>query len=382
MSSDNAPKTLEDWLVVAKQQILEANDPRKGLSAVKQAFKLDPNSPSAWNLAGIGLRELGQMAAAIDAFDKAIQYDSQNWKPRLNRGHTRDRLEQYEAALADYDQVIALNPESVDAWYGKACIHYQLKQYQAALDAYEQILRRQPDRADVWRDKSHMLFELNHHEAALQAAQTALKLAPINTDYRYTYAMFLGLTQQDDLALIAYQTVLKLQPPSDRAPTYEGLGNVLWRLKHYQAALSAYESSLELKDDQPDLWYRRALLLDDMGRFEGAISSYNKVLELNPDHPTVHRDCAWENMHLNRMAQARALLTEAIDRHPQDAEAHYAMASCYGWQGQAPEAIDWLQKAVNLDPQYRQKSQKDGAFSDLAIQSARFRQFLRDLVVQ
>ena len=58
---------------------------------------------------------------------------------------------------------------------------------------------------------------------------------------------------------------------------------------------------------------------------------------------------AWALMEKNQMADAIPILREALDRAPDDALAHYALATALSGNGQEPEALQEYRKACELD---------------------------------
>ncbi|MCY7282907.1 MAG: tetratricopeptide repeat protein, partial [Cyanobacteria bacterium CAN_BIN43] len=75
-------------------------------------------------------------------------------------------------------------------------------------------------------------------------------------------------------------------------------------------------------------WENRGLSLSALGRYEEAIASYDRSIAIKPD----------------------------------DASAFYNKACCYGLQNQVELAVDFLQQAIELDPQCKDMAKTDTDF--------------------
>ena len=51
----------------------------------------------------------------------------------------------------------------------------------------------------------------------------------------------------------------------------------------YPEALESYERALELKPEDPESWYRKGVVLEEMGEKYEASSCYDTALNLKPD---------------------------------------------------------------------------------------------------
>ena len=79
-------------------------------------------SNSAWNNRGIGLKNLGELEAAVDSYDQALKIEPNGDEAWYNRGIALGKLGELEAAVASYDQALKLKPDKYEAWYNLACL--------------------------------------------------------------------------------------------------------------------------------------------------------------------------------------------------------------------------------------------------------------------
>ena len=127
---------------------------------------------------------------------------------------------------------------------------------------------------------------------------------------------------------------------------------------------SKWEEELptHLKDDYL-AWYNRGLVLEKLGRYEEAIASLYQAWQLKSDE-----HCAWEKLDdilrdLERYEEAIASFDEAVKIRSDDPDTFYNKACCYALQDNIEQAIENLQKAINLSPEkYREMAKTDSDF--------------------
>ena len=102
-------------------------------------------------------------------------------------------------------------------------------------------------------------------------------------------------------------------------------------LGQYEAAIAAYDQALKIKPDQHEALYNKGIALDNLGQYEAAIAAYDQALKIKPD----------------------------------DSSPVYNKACCYGLQEDVENAIDCLQKAIALDPKYREMAKTDTDFDPI-----------------
>ncbi|MGL4499824.1 MAG: TPR end-of-group domain-containing protein, partial [Planktothrix sp.] len=110
-----------------------------------------------------------------------------------------------------------------------------------------------------------------------------------------------------------------------------------------EAALSSYETALNLEPDAAYIWGNRGYVLHILGRYDEAMASYQKVLELDSN----------------------------------SANAYYNIACLYGVQGNVDVAIHNLKRAIELDSECREMAKTDSDFDRLR-QNSQFQALLEE----
>ncbi|MBI5361287.1 MAG: tetratricopeptide repeat protein [Planctomycetes bacterium] len=84
--------------------------------------------------------ELGVVKDAINSFDKAIEYDSNNIVPFLNRGVAYYAIGDFKRSIQDYETVIRHFPKNPDPYLNAANAYVQLKNKGKAIAYYDKAI--------------------------------------------------------------------------------------------------------------------------------------------------------------------------------------------------------------------------------------------------
>ena len=134
-------------------------------------------------------------------------------------------------------------------------------------------------------------------------------------------------------------------------------GLELYNQGDYQTALGAFNSALELDDQQPALWANLGNTYSKLNQDEQALESYQKAIELAPEDPTLYQNLGGIYASMGETDKARELYEKAVDLSaygdPKDAAInYYNMGVTFINSGKTDEAIDALKKAIEADPSY------------------------------
>ena len=132
------------------------------------------------------------------------------------------------------------------------------------------------------------------------------------------------------------------------------MGDILRNARRFADAAAVYDEALAriptlTARDWP-LLYARGIARERSGNFPDAEGDFLRALELAPEQPYVlnYLGYSWADQGLN-LQRARAMLARAVELRPQDGN----IADSLGWAlfrlGDLPGAIEWLEKAVELE---------------------------------
>jgi len=134
-------------------------------------------------------------------------------------------------------------------------------------------------------------------------------------------------------------------------------GLQLFNQGEYEQALTAFNTALELDDQQPALWANVGNAYSKLSQNDQAVEAYEKAIELAPEDPTLYQNMGGLYASMGDTEKARELYQKAVSLSaygdPRDAAVnYYNMGVTFINSGKAEEAIEALNKALEADPSY------------------------------
>jgi tetratricopeptide (TPR) repeat protein len=117
MSLDDVAWKIRDnfWLITIDHKVL---CPICNVTKDFDADEVDYDS-NAWHRKGLELGKSGHYEEALQAFDKALELNSDVSTAWYNKGIALDNLGRYEEALQVYNKALELKSEDSDTWHRK-----------------------------------------------------------------------------------------------------------------------------------------------------------------------------------------------------------------------------------------------------------------------
>jgi len=276
-----------------------------------------------WLERGDELFQLQRYKEAIDAYDRVIQAQPNDYLAWFKRGIALENLKQFEEAAASYGQVVKLQPEDYLAWLKRGVALENLRQFQDSLESYEQVIRLQPENYWVWHDRGKVLEALKRHEEAIAAYDRAVQLKPdfqLAIESRKRVLSQLGRVdtlyhlQHYDEAVASCDRVIEENPNDSIAWLMRGMA--LENLNSYEEAVAAYERVVEIQSDDHVAWFKRGNLLEKLQRYDEAVASYYRVVQIQPDNYWAWHDRGRLLENLQRYEEAIASYDRAVQLKP------------------------------------------------------------------
>ena len=310
------------------------------------AFDAYLRASRAYWWSAIGSRQTVQ--AAIDTYMEAV---------RLDPG--------YALALADRSNALAYLAGNYET--GQAI----RDNYDKALADAREALRLAPRLAE-----GHLALARNFLEGSLDFSQAsveyerAVALAPGDARVLTSYGTFAAQVGRSVEGVAAARRVVMLDPLNPI--THSSLGTALHFARRYPEAVAALKDGLVLSPEDAETGVFLGLQYYLIGDFESA----RAACEAHPEHWASGLCLAMTYEKLGRHTQAEAELGK-LKTSRGDAAA-YIYASIYAQWGNRKQALDWLEKALQLRDQGLQVLKTD-PYLDPLRKEPRFQAVMREL---
>jgi tetratricopeptide (TPR) repeat protein len=362
---------------------------------------------------GVAYFDKGEYRSAVIEFRNTIQINPEYTAAHLRLGEAYIRLEKYPLAYRHYSTAVGLDPLNIPGLVKLALLDLHGGQYGDVRAHLEVVLAHQPNHLDAL----YILAAANQAEKRFhEAAQLFQKIIDRDQQQGPAYlGLANGLLSQGELAQAdAYfdqAAAIDIQNRSNEIkfvgsaalafkPQFIEIFNkmvtILLEQKNYDTALVKCNRQLALSGHPAKarafLFHTKGQILEQKSERDLAENHYRRALEINPDYARAANDLAYllanksdnldEALTLAKLAKAAhprdaavldtlgwvyfklARYDHAIDEFreslreaPDQAIVHYHLGLAYSGANQLTSAIDALEKALALDPNFPKADQ-------------------------
>lgn len=182
------------------------------------------------------------------------------------------------------------------------------------LDTADEVAMRSISAADKVFLKGNKLYAEQKYAEAAAAYQEALGMSQTNWGYFLNLGLAYKKLDKKDESLVAFRKAVDLSPESYSAN--KELGEVLAKSSAFDEAKKYYQKAVDLSPDDPDAHYNLGACLINTGEQDAALEHFLKSAALKPDY----------------------------------ADAFYQMGTIYIGRNMVPEAVQSLEKFLELAP--------------------------------
>ncbi|MHC4885889.1 MAG: protein kinase domain-containing protein [Planctomycetota bacterium] len=289
-------------------------------------------------------------------FSKAIAIDPNYPSAYLERGKLHMALNASHEALADFQQVTRLAPNMLMAYYYAGIIQMDEKDstfrdLNAAerLFAAMQKIDRDNEYSNLGLARLHILSG-RHREALALCDRIETRNPSLNEVHFLRGDIYdnRGKPYADPTkALHAYNQYLRT--PADKAAAYANRGDLLFHQRQYKAALTDYNTALQLNPDH--VWVlnnRGYLLYSQLKDPAAAMADFNHAQEVMPEYHWTYMNRGAVYEYLQRWGQAMDNYNWAQDLRPQDASVYQRQGMCLFRQNKFEAAEERLTRGLEL----------------------------------
>lgn len=257
---------------------------------------------------------------------------------------------QFEEAASFISRAIAQNPTEAKFYADRGVAYRKLKKVDLALKDYEKAQELAPSFAQVHVYKANLYKETGDLVNAAKSFEQACIIHPQDAKTRFS----LGNVEQTlgfhGKASISFEMAVALEPTF--ADAYNNLGVSLRALKELDKAALCFEKAIELNPNSHAPHNNLGLTYHDMRRFDSAIESYKKAVAIYPEYFAAHNNLGQACISMGQYQRATEYLTRALQIQNAP-EAYTNRANAYASLLEFEKALEDLQSALSLDPEFR-----------------------------
>ncbi len=292
------------------------------LKYLNDAIRQDKGNAELWYQRAILWENLQEYARAEqDLMHAADLAPDENYIPLrladlyLTARDQEARFPDSRKAIATLERFLKGHPDNLAVRLELARIHTIVMQYDKAERQLEEVLKRDKRNARAWMLRGNNYRLQGDTLRAINAYQTCVELQPENFTAHY------------ELGLL-----------------FSGLGKDI--------ALDYFDNALRIDSTNEDVYYARALFLQQSGRYREAIEAYRDMIRRNPQNEHALYNLGYIYFDLDSLDKAYRNFDLVTKIAPAYADAYYMRGQVAELQGNLNQArIDYIQ-TLNLDPEH------------------------------
>ncbi len=323
----------------------------RALTAADKAVKLIPKKDQEYRIFALMTRAqiyrgLEQDEYALKDYNQTIKEFPDCIDAYENRAQLFYEQEKYELADKDYRKIISLDQGSVMGYMGVGRNANAQGRYNDAINQFDYVIRLAPDYSSGYSFRAESYFKQKKYNEAIDDIIKALE---INADNKAFYLML----EVADSALVPMVSKFKVQanksPNNDYWPYC--LGVIYEKQNDYSKAIEFY-SKAYIKDGSPITAYRIANCYDDLGNYSAGLKYIEEAIAKDSS------DYSFINMKANildnagRSKEAIEVMDKYVNLNPEYYFGYYRRGWIKDHSGDIDGAIEDYSMAIALEPQY------------------------------
>ncbi|KYC42337.1 hypothetical protein WA1_20415 [Scytonema hofmannii PCC 7110] len=269
----------------------------------------------------------------------------------------------YEEALTSFDKAIQLNSKPAWAWGRQGRSLLKLKRYEEALVSFDKAIQLNSKNAWAWGHQGWLLLELERYEEALVSFDKAIQLDSKDAWAWYQQGWLLLKLERYEEALISFDKAIQLD--SKDAWAWGKQGRSLLKLERYEEALVSFDKAIQLDSKDAWAWGQQGRLLLELERYEEALVSFDKAIQLDSKDAWAWGQQGLVLHKLERYEEALISFDKAIKLDSKNDLALYNLSCSYAIQGNIELTIDNLQRAIELNTNWKESAKTDYDFANI-----------------
>ncbi len=358
----NAKRAEQEWFQAAKlapdmieaqvalgQVALSTDDSTLLRDTANTLIRNNSSDPRGYILRAAAEAKGKQSAAEEQDLVKAIQVEPANPTSYFAMGNFEQRQGKDDAALRFYEQALDRDANYFPPLTSSVEILMRGKQNAKALDRVRAQTTRAPNNDAVYFLLGGLQIANQDLPGAEQSLQKAIQLNPSNTDAIVLLSKVAMARGEGDKALaIAYKSI---SDSPKRVDAYFFAGTMEELSGRPQKAEEVYRKALQVDSSYAPAANNLAYLMLENGEdINVAISLAQLARQKMPDSPGAADTLAWAYYQKGLYDSAADLLTEAVQKAPDNATYHYHLGMIYRKQKNDAAAKKQLQRALQINP--------------------------------
>lgn len=275
---------------------------------------------------------------AVDAYQKAIDYDPDNEELRFELAELFITIDQPEQAIRVVEDILTRNPDSIKANLSMGIAWFGNRQPDKAVPYFRHALELDPENEEIRLNLSIALVRAGDFALATEELKELLRRYPDSIPGHLAMARLYRETGLNALAVEQYRDLISRYPDMDQA--YQELGLLYEELKEWQNALDVFTDVLKLRPLDFALRHHLARVYVGMKRYADALEQLDVIVALKPEDLDARLKMGLIFLEQQRWSDAITVFKEILELKPELDAARYYLGTAFESKSEWEPALE------------------------------------------
>ncbi|MEM6600836.1 MAG: tetratricopeptide repeat protein, partial [Verrucomicrobiota bacterium] len=368
-------------------------------SLYEAVIKEIPDHHAAWHNLSMVYQGLDDHVKAEEAAEKATSlrpdelFYQRNYAAVLFKNGKTFEAADLLAAQVDF------HPEDTDLLLHYALVLYQMSNFQTAQrllekrmeimgkdiegiaylamcfayqsqsgSAYDLVCDLEPNEDNLslvttaWEKTAFALEKDSRQERAMSLLEKTLQHDEANAGAWLRKGLILKRQGNTDQALKAFEQVNTHAPFLARAWAESAM--IFYSRGDYINAADKFQRAADLDSAVVEWAFNAAVTWEKLENMDKAQEAYRRAISLDPDHMGAHTNLALIMIHRGEVKEARTLMDQMVERHPDSSSGWFALGCVCEQQEDMDAAVDAYRESLKLNPEKKEARKNLDAIID------------------
>lgn len=327
---------------------LALNDEKGAKADIKAAQKIEPNDPLVKYMQALFDYRADKLVKAQEGLEAVNRALPGHFQTNLLLGFISYRLGNLQNAETYLSRILNIAPASEDVRLALASTQLRLGHPQKALESMQPLLQDGQNKPQVLAQAGDIYMSLQQFPLAQGYYQRAIEADPQSAAIRTQLARSQLAVGDTDRAVVELQQVARLEAKPSAADTLL----IMTRLHkgEFDQALPDIDTLEKKQAKNPLAANLRGLAYLGKKDAAKAEAEFRRALELQPTFAPAAENLVGIKLQQGKLAEATNVYKQLLEHNPKSLEAMLGLAELARQAKRPDESLDWLNKAIKVDP--------------------------------
>lgn len=292
---------------------LKNGDLNAALNDFNNAIQIEPNLAKAYCARGVTMEKKGNPHAAMEDYDRCIRLDQTLFRAYANRGVLRARAGDLDGAIADFTKGIQLT-NMAGLYLNRAMAKQNNKNLDGAIEDFDHAIKLKPDYGEAYEGLGAAMVYKGYLDAALNDFNKAILLNPMSPDFYFNRGSVRQARKDFAGAIADYNRAIQLNP--EFAKAYCARGDLKQLQGNLADSIDDYAKAISLNSQYAEAYSDRGIVEVMRSDFSDALADFNRAIDIKPDAPIFYANRGILKAKMGNAQEAAADFSKAIKLNP------------------------------------------------------------------